>query len=492
MRASRVAFLILSKPRIALHLLLVAGAAVAVHGYHPYAEDAEIYLPGVEKTLNPRLFPVGREFFESHANLTLFPHLIAGSVRLTHLPFEYALFAWQLSSIFLLLLGAWQLTGSLFLSSRARWGAVALLASLLTMPVAGTALYILDPYVNPRNLAAFVGLFAIASVLEGKLARAAIWLAIGVALHPLMGSFPVVLSFLLLVAKKVERQRLGITALLPFGNLFVAPTPAYHEAMRFHISHFILEWQWYEWLGGIAPAAIFWGMMRFARQRNLRNLGRLSRALVIYNLLYFSAALMVSVPKRFEAFARVQPLRSLHLLYMLLILAGGGLIAEYILKDRVWRWLLLFLPLCGGMFYAQRQLSPASAHIERPWSRARNPWAQAFLWIRQNTPSDAIFALDPNFMGIAGEDSIGFRALAERSRLADAHKDSGAVSMFPPLAEEWWNEYQAQLDWKHFSLPDFMRLKRQYGVSWIVLEPPGVAGLSCPYRNEAVMVCLLD
>lgn len=481
----------MSKPRITIYLLLLTLAALVVHGYHPYSEDAEIYLPGVVKTLHPGLFPLDSNFFESHARLTLFPHLIAGSVRLTHLPLPYALFAWQLGSIFLLLLGAWQLTGSLFDSLRARWGAVALLASLLTMPVAGTALYILDPYVNPRNLAAFTGLFAIADVLEGRLKRAVVWLAIGVAVHPLMGSFPVVLAFFLLVEKKFERPRPALAAVLPFRDLLAPATPAYHQAMRYHVSHFILEWQWYEWLGAVAPAAIFWGIMRFAERRKLRNLERVSRALVIYNLLYFAAALVVSIPKQFEAFARVQPLRSLHLLYMLLILAGGGLAGEHVLKDRVWRWLLLFLPLCGGMFYAQRQLSPASAQVEWPWSAARNPWARAFLWIRQNTPSDAVFALDPNYMGFPGEDMIGFRALAERSRLADAHKDSGAVSMFPPLAEEWWDQYQAQVNWQHFGLPDFMRLKRQYGVSWIVLRSPGIPGLSCPYRNEAVTVCQL-
>lgn len=481
----------MSKPRITIYLLLLTLAALVVHGYHPYSEDAEIYLPGVEKTLYPHLFPLDSNFFQSHARLTLFPHLIAGSVRLTHLPLPYALLAWQLGSIFLLLLGAWQLTGSLFDSLRARWGGVALLASLLTMPVAGTALYILDPYVNPRNLAAFIGLFAIADVLEGRLKRALVWLAIGVAVHPLMGSFPVVLAFFLLVEKKFEPPRPALAAVLPFRDLLRPATPAYHEAMRFHISHFILEWQWYEWLGAVAPAAIFWGMMRFAERRQLRNLVRVSRALVIYNLLYFAAALVVSIPKQFEAFARVQPLRSLHLLYMLLILAGGGLVGEHVLKDRVGRWLLLLVPLCGGMFYAQRQLSPASAQVEWPWSPARNPWARAFLWIRQNTPSDAVFALDPNYMGLPGEDTIGFRALAERSRLADAHKDSGAVSMFPPLAEEWWDQYQAEVNWQHFGLPDFMRLKRQYGVSWIVLRSPGVPGLSCPYRNEAVTVCQL-
>src|SRR5450755_561013 len=92
-------------------LLLLTAAALLVHGYHPYAEDAEIYLPGVEKILNPNLFPVMREFFASHASLTLFPNLIASSVRVSHLPFEFGLFLWHVASIFLLLLACWELAG---------------------------------------------------------------------------------------------------------------------------------------------------------------------------------------------------------------------------------------------------------------------------------------------------------------------------------------------------------------------------------------------
>jgi hypothetical protein len=66
--------------QIALLLLLTA-AAIFVHGYHPYVEDAEIYVPGVKKALNPALYPANTDFFLSHAKMTIFPHLIAGSVR---------------------------------------------------------------------------------------------------------------------------------------------------------------------------------------------------------------------------------------------------------------------------------------------------------------------------------------------------------------------------------------------------------------------------
>jgi hypothetical protein len=73
--------------------------------------------------------------------------------------------------------------------------------------------------------------------------------------------------------------------------------------------------------------------------------------------------------------------------------------------------------------------------------------------------------------------------------LADAVKDSGAVSMFPGLAETWLEQVRAQNDWKSFGKADFQRLQEQYGISWNVLQQPGVAGLECPYQNQAVRVC---
>jgi hypothetical protein len=83
------------------------------------------------------------------------------------------------------------------------------------------------------------------------------------------------------------------------------------------------------------------------------------------------------------------------------------------------------------MWIAQCALFPASAHIEWPGVQPQSSWAQAFVWIRQNTPVDALFALDPFHMQIPGEDANGFRVIAQRSML-DAVKDSGAVAMFPP------------------------------------------------------------
>jgi len=478
-------------------LLLLTAGALLVHGYHPYAEDAEIYLPGVERILHPELFPVGQEFFASHASLTIFPNLIAFSLRVTHLPLEAGLFLWHAVSIFLLLLACWELGSLFFPNARARWCGVCLVAALLTIPVAGTALYIVDQYLNPRNLAAFAVIFAVARTLEKKYVRAALWLAFAGSVHPLMAAFAFSFCFLLVIADRFEKKVVapaelatGLACLLPFGISLDPPTsPAYHAAAMRHGFHYIQLWQWYEQLGILAPVALFWWFGRVARARQWSRLELACRALIVYDLIYFSAALVVDLPARFESLARLQPLRSLHLLYMLLFLIMGGYVGEFVLKNRVWRWLALFVPLCLGMFFVQRVLFPASAHIEWPGRAPKNPWAQAFVWVRANTPVDTVFALDPGFMQLPGEDTIGFRCLAQRSRLADLSKDSGAVSMFPPLAEDWWTEVRAQTPWKSFRLEDFSRVKSKYGVSWVVVQQPGVDGLDCAYQNSAVRVC---
>jgi sugar phosphate isomerase/epimerase len=170
-----------------------------------------------------------------------------------------------------------------------------------------------------------------------------------------------------------------------------------------------------------------------------------------------------------------------------------------VLKKHALRWLLLFVPLGAGMFYAQRQMYPATAHLELPGSLSgnnnevsRNSWVEAFRWVSRNTPVDSQFALDPRYMELPGEDYHGFRALAERSVLADELKDAGMAARVPRLAPRWLRELEAQRGWRDFKRPDFLRLKAEFGVDWVVLQAPGVEGLPCPYRNSQVMVCRVE
>jgi hypothetical protein len=469
-------------------LLLTAGA-ILVHGYHPYVEDAEIYIPGIKKLLNPALYPFNSEFFTSHAHLTLFPNLIAGSIRITHLPLEWALFSWHFLSIFLLLLACWHLGQICFRDPLAKWGGVALIASLLTIPVAGTALYIMDQYLTPRSFSTPAALFVVINVLEKKLWRAALWAIFIASIHPLMAVFAVSYAILLWVLDR-PAQTLNATAamLMPFG-LFPPMTNAYRTAIDRHSYFFILRWEWYEWLGIFGPLALLYFFQRIARKEKLSCLALLCRSLIVFDFFYFVVALVITIPPQLGNLAELQPMRSLHLLYVFLFVFTGGLLAQFVLKNKIWRWIVLFVPLCAGMFYAQRQTFPMTSHIEWPGAVSTNEWVQSFVWVRDNTPVNAYFALNPDYMRLPGEDQHGFRAIAERSRIADRTKDSGAVTMFPTLAETWLQQVNAQDGWSHFSEQDFRQLNSSYGVDWVILERPENVGLSCPYHNEGVSIC---
>ena len=463
-------------------------AALLVHGYHGAAEDAEIYVPGILKLLRPSLFPYNDQFFASHAGMTLFPHLIAGTVTLFHLHVGAALLAWQVVSIFLLLLASWRIARLCFTGS-AVWSAVALVAAMLTLPVAGTALYLMDQYVTSRSFSTPGALMAVAAVLEGRYVEAALWLLFTAAVHPMMAVFAAALLALLILPRRGAAPAGVLPALVP---VFPPVTSAYRQVLREHPYFLLTNWAWYEWLGILAPFAVLGGMAALARRYRLGPMERVCHALMAFEAFFLGAALIISLPGRFERFAEIQPMRCLHLLYALMLLFGGGLLGQFVLRRHAWRWALLFAPLSAGMCLTQLQLFPATPHVEWPWAAPRNPWMQAFVWIRHHTPENAYFALPPDYATQPQEDWQGFRAVARRSMLADDGKDSGAVSMFPALAGQWDAQVRASRGWRQFQRADFQRLKSRYGVDWVVLARPAAASLPCPYHNDLLLVCRIE
>jgi len=242
----------------------------------------------------------------------------------------------------------------------------------------------------------------------------------------------------------------------------------------------------------LAPLFLLWWFRQIAKGEGSKVLSRMASRLVLFGCVQFAVALVIMLTPGLDRMRSFQPMRYLHLLYLLFVLFAGGLIGQRILRTHVIRWIVLFVPLALGMFVAQRQTFPATEHIEWPGQTSGNAWLQAFSWIKQNTPVDATFALDPYYMQRPGEDFHSFRALAERSALADYAKDPALATQVPRLAARWQREVGAQEGWQHFQSTDFQRLKNEFGVNWVVLERPEGVGLSCPYENSAVRVCRIE
>ena len=479
-------------PSTHLRLALITVLAVAVHGYHLGVDDAAIYVPAIKRVADAALYPFGSEFFLSHARLSWFSNLVGGSARLAGVPIDMAIFLWHGIGIYLLLLAGWQLLGACFENQYARWSGVGLLAALLSVPVAGTALVIMDPYVTARTLSTPFTLFAIAGYVSGSTRRALLWLLAAGLIHAQMAFFGVMLVGLLALERsRGQLPAVGMAALagLPFVFSFDPATGAAREALLARTYFLVSKWEWYEWAGVVAPLALLWWLARVRPRGTTPAFRALARALVPFGLLFTAMGIVLATSARLENYTRLQPMRSFHLVYVVFFLLLGGLAGEYGLRGKPARWIILFAPLAAGMWLLAWSTFPSSPHVEWPGLVTTNPWAEAFRWIRGNTSKDAVFAMDPGYLLLPGEDMHGFRAVAERSVLADRVKDSGAVSLFPELAVEWKAEVDAQTGWDQFQRADFERLATRYPVNWILTRRPAPVGLDCPYVNRELAVC---
>jgi len=494
-----------AKSLLVLGLLTLLGSLVI--GYHPGLEDDSFYLAAIKRDLNPTLFPHDVDFFRLQFQATIFDKLIAFSVRVSHLPLAWVVLLWQFAAIFLLLHGCWRIGRRCFLHPEGQWSALALVAALLSLPIGGIAINLADQYLHPRTLATAAILAAVVAVVDRRPWLAGVWLSAAILIHIIMASFGISLCCFLfwrLYRKKNPRLSSASAAtafVIPLGWIFEPASSAWRQAAATRDFYFLSRWQWYEWLGVFAPLVILFAYIRFLRSRPVAENHDVPQsflsALLWYGCFQMVVGILLMLPSSLERFRPLEPMRYLHLLYVLFFLISGGLLGSYVLRCRVYRWILVFLPLMVGMFYAQRHLYPSSEHLEMPFVHSRNDWVQAFVWIRTNTPVDSLFAVDPHYEALPGEDYHGFRALAERSVLADYEKDAGMAARVPSLAPRWLNEVSARNGWEHFDRTDLQRLKLDFGATWFIFSRADElfsvrpADIACPYENQSLKVCHL-
>jgi hypothetical protein len=472
-----------------LGVLLFTALGFLVMGYHPGLEDDGIYLAAVKADLNPALFPYNANFFRLQMEATLFDGWMAHFVRWTGMPVAWAELFWQLVSLFLILWAVKKIANRLFAEETARWAGVAMVAAMFTLPVSGIALYMTDQHLHPRNLATAMILLAIWRILNAKRWQAAPLLLVASLLHPLMAAFGISFCFFLTIALLdsartwVRALRNSTAAFMPLGWVFEPADPAWRKALNTRTYFDLYKWSWYEWLGALAPLLLFGLLWRVARMRGETLLARFAAAAFAYGVFHQALAMVLLWPISLVRLAPLQPMRYLHLLYFLFVLTAGCLLGKFVLKRSAWRWAVFLLLANGCMFAWQRAEFRGSQHLELPGRRPVNPWPQAFAWIRTNTPENAYFALDPHFMEAPGEDYHAFRALAERSQMADAVKDAAVVTQVPELGPVWARQVAAAEGWRNFKLADFERLKAAFGVDWVLVSYPQPAGLVCRWHK---------
>ena len=156
------------RSRDVLLILTFTLVAIAVMGYHPGFEDDGVYLSGIKSDLNPALYPHDAEFFRLQLEATTFDKSVAAFVRITGISVAAGELLIQAASILLIIAACWAIARRLFAEERARWAGVAMVASMLTLPVAGSALNMADQHLHPRNIATAFILVAVSCILAGK------------------------------------------------------------------------------------------------------------------------------------------------------------------------------------------------------------------------------------------------------------------------------------------------------------------------------------
>ena len=495
-------------------LLLTAACTLftlALHGYHPFAEDGGLYLAGVKYLLNPALYPHGTEFVTAHLRYSIFAPLVAGLVRGSGAPLEDVAFVLYLAMIWLTLAAAWKIVSACFSSRAERTGSLLLLTCWMTLPIAGTSLMLVDPYLTARSFSTPCVLFALAFVLRAHPARAhrgsdlfkaGAALALGAAFHPLMAAYGTVAVAAVLLARRARLRTFlvrmlallgcGLLLALLLQHLTAPETPAAEGAALSRDYWYLAEWRWFELLGLAGPVSI---LVLFARRARAK-VRALTLAILAVSMIFFLVALCFARPELgFKELARLQPLRIFQLTYIVMIFMLGALLGRLLLREELWRWSVAAAVLGVPMFFAQRSIYPDLPHLELPQILHRpnhgNDWTEAFLWIRRSTPTNALFALDANYINRPREDAQSFRAIAERSMLPDLSKDGGEAAITPALAASWQAGANVQRGLSAESDTGRRGKLLPLGVNWLVLDRAAPTALPCSYENGTVKVCRL-
>lgn len=487
--------------------LLRAGAlcaltllAAAILGYHPFAEDGGIYFTALLQLLHPELFPHAHDFAWAHLHHSAYLALLSAFTTLVPLSVEWLLFFIHIGSIAATLGAVYAISSALRDTQRGSILTVAVVAIALSLPVAGTALYIADPYVTARAFSTPMLLGAYALVLRRRMAAAGLLAVATIALHPLMGLW----GTLLLIAVGCAEARRSRRALFLFCAIVFlscglirlfspSETGLALTLARSRAYWYLARWEWFEWIGLVAPPVLLWWLDLRHPDREMTSTRALATGVVVIFALAATVSLLLVHPSSPHVLlARMQPLRMLQFAYLGFFVLLGEQLTEW--ANRRWRILIVWTALSMAslaLFVAQRATYPASAHIEFPSRALRNPWSQAFIWIRSNTAPDAIIALDAHYITAPGADAQNARAITQRSTLPDYSKDGGVASVETSLAEFWQRGERAQEGLEEAD--DAQRLQRlsPFGATWIVLRSQSATGFDCPYKNGGVKVCRL-
>lgn len=449
-------------------------------GYRFGASDQAFYIPAILDQLDPHVYPRDGELIEPQARYFFVDEIVATVVRTTGLSIEACFAAGYVGSLLLLYGGLWRLGRSLYGSTLATWTLV--IAEALRHRITKTGVNTLEGYFHPRVLVFAVGVWALASYLDGRPRRALALVLIAGLVHPTTAAFFVLLLVVaILVSEPDTRRPLGLAAIAgliggtavllgPLRPSLAPMDPAWQALLSSKDYLFpTRDWALDAWVANLGTACV--ALITFTlRMRSPlgtpRDAGLLAGAVVLLTGFFVT---LPAVAAGSAFFVQLQVSRVFWLLELLAI-AGliGVLVDRPVVEGRSRRWpramaaaLLLAATVRGGWV-------AATAQEERPLVSLALPdtdWTDIIDWA-ENQPHDTHILADP---GHAWRYGAPLRYAGRDVFLEDV-KDTAMAIYSRESATRVLVRQAALGDFETIDADKALALARQFDLDYLVID----------------------
>jgi len=168
-------------PWAILFLLLITILGLLINGYHYDTVDHALYIPMIDRTLEPALFPNDYLFDEPSEEYNFWLPIVTLLARL--FPLEWIFFVGYVLTRFGLFWAIYHLSLNLF--GRRGAAALAVLLLILPKPIGGTATATQDTFFTLRSTAMPIAIAFLIPYFRGRLVLTAIICGIAFIIHPI-------------------------------------------------------------------------------------------------------------------------------------------------------------------------------------------------------------------------------------------------------------------------------------------------------------------
>lgn len=456
-------------------------------------EDQAVYLPIIEKGLNPELFKTDY-LVNTHGETTLFFPLIKllififNDIKTTFLVIYFL-------TLFFFFLGVYLLSLSLF--NNRITAILSVLLFFFPKWIGGTGTKTYENYLVPRFLASPFILFSLIALFKNKLFLASLFISLTFLIHPVSG---ITLYFIFFVLYFFLKPKTNITtAVSSIVLLIIAPFIVYLLAKQQAIETTKYLIMPKEWLSLAMKRDYF----VFPQLWKIRSFG----SLLIFYFFYLLFIIKKKINKRIfitnvktNLFVNIIAIVCL-LLPIVVILISQFLPITLLIQFELARSLVIFsfiALICWAYLSSQIIRSKLNSVVKIitliilitsiVWNNNKaeifdNDWIATQLWIRENTPSNSIFLTNPY--------KKGFRVFSERSIVGE-YKDGGPLLFSFVFALEWDKRMNDVKNFELLTENNFIELKKSYNYDYLVYNSKDKLNFNKIYSNKSYTVYLVE